>query len=68
MAAALFRTGDRQAMKANWLAAMVLLAVSALCSAQDKGLLSPKPLPALANPSAPHLPAKSVFSRPVSAA
>ena len=55
-------------MKANRLAAMVLLAVSALCSAQDKGLLSPQPLPALANPSAPNLPAKELFGRAVSAA
>jgi penicillin-insensitive murein endopeptidase len=55
-------------MKADRLAAMVLLAASALCSAQDKGLLSPKPLPALAKPNAPDLPAKELFGRAVSAA
>ena len=31
--------------------------------AQDKGTLDPKPLPPLADPSDPHLPAKQVFGR-----
>ncbi len=38
-----------------------LAAVPAL--AQDKGTLDPKPLPPLADPSDPHLPAKQVFGR-----
>jgi len=38
------------------------LAASSAC-AQDKGPLDPKPLPPLANPSDPKLPAKEVFGR-----
>ncbi len=38
-----------------------LAAVPAL--AQDKGTLDAKPLPPLADPSDPHLPAKQVFGR-----
>lgn len=55
-------------MKANRLAALVLLAVSALCGAQEQGQLSPKPLPPLANPDAPDLPVKELFGRAASAA
>ncbi|MGB3865812.1 MAG: penicillin-insensitive murein endopeptidase, partial [Xanthobacteraceae bacterium] len=32
-------------------------------SAQEKGTLHPKPLPALANPDDPDLPAKQLFGR-----
>ncbi len=35
----------------------------ATSQAQERGTLDPKPLPALANPSDPHLPAKQAFGR-----
>ncbi len=43
------------------LAAAALAASVAL--AQDKGTLDPKPLPPLANPNDPHIPAKQLFGR-----
>ena len=39
------------------------LAVASWAAAQDKGTLDPKPLPPLANPADPGLPAKEVFGR-----
>ena len=46
----------------------LLVALGALVAAlpahaQDKGTLDPKPLPPLANPADPRLPAKEVFGR-----
>ena len=42
----------------------VLVGVAAVPAlAQDKGTLDPRPLPPLADPSDPHLPAKQVFGR-----
>lgn len=52
-------------------AAMLLLwSLGALpgAQAQDRGTLNPKPLPPLANPSDPRLPAKQVFGRETDAA
>jgi penicillin-insensitive murein DD-endopeptidase len=46
------------------LIALLLLAICASPAlAQDAGTLNPKPLPALANPADPKLPAKEVFGR-----
>jgi penicillin-insensitive murein endopeptidase len=50
---------------------LIPLAVCALCAtsvaglAQDKGSLDPRPLPPLANPNDPKLPAKQLFARKV---
>jgi penicillin-insensitive murein endopeptidase len=43
----------------------VLLLMSGLVSAQDKGSVDPKPLPPLANSNDPHLGAKELFARKV---
>jgi penicillin-insensitive murein endopeptidase len=43
----------------------VLLIMSGLVSAQDKGSVDPKPLPPLANSNDPHLGAKELFARKV---
>jgi penicillin-insensitive murein endopeptidase len=51
---------------------MIALALSLACSgaakAQDKGTLDPTPLPPLANPNDPSLPAKALFGRVLSPA
>src|SRR5688572_29242920 len=47
-------------------ALIILSAATAL--AQDKGTLDPKPLPPLANPDDPKLPAKELFGRKTTAA
>ena len=39
------------------------LLIGGSASAQDKGTLNPKPLPPLANPEDPRLPAKELFGR-----
>ncbi len=41
----------------------LLLALATSASAQDRGTLDPRPLPSLANPTDPKLPAKQVFGR-----
>ncbi|MCB1412233.1 MAG: penicillin-insensitive murein endopeptidase [Xanthobacteraceae bacterium] len=49
-----------------WLAgvvAAIFVAVAPPASAQQKGTLHPRPLPALANPNDPHLAAKQLFGR-----
>lgn len=45
------------------LPALVALHVAAPALAQDKGSVSPKPLPALSNPDDPHVAAKELFGR-----
>jgi penicillin-insensitive murein endopeptidase len=45
--------------------AAILIAATQTGSAQQKGTLHPKPLPALANPNDPHLPAKQLFGREI---
>jgi penicillin-insensitive murein endopeptidase len=45
------------------LAALFALQLTGPALAQDKGTVDPKPLPALANPSDPKLPAKELFGR-----
>jgi penicillin-insensitive murein endopeptidase len=51
-------------MRALRFAASILaLGLAAEAPAQEKGTLDPKPLPALANPSAPSTPAKELFGR-----
>jgi penicillin-insensitive murein endopeptidase len=45
------------------LPALFALQFTGLALAQDKGTVDPKPLPALANPSDPKLPAKELFGR-----
>jgi penicillin-insensitive murein endopeptidase len=45
------------------LALMALLACCAAACAQDRGSLSPRPLPALAHPEDPSTPAKELFGR-----
>ena len=54
-------------MRTNRLLCLLLLAgligVPELASAQDRGTLKPKPLPPLANPNDPKLPAKELFAR-----
>jgi penicillin-insensitive murein DD-endopeptidase len=44
---------------------IVLVIMSGLASAQDKGSVDPKPLPLLANPNDPHLGAKELFARKI---
>jgi len=46
----------------------LLLALAGSAAAQEKGVLDPKPLPPLANPSDPSTPAKELFGRARSAA
>ena len=55
-------------MDAKQAAAALLCMLCAASHAQDIGTLSPAPLPSLANPDAPGLPAKELFGRAVSAA
>src|SRR5271168_2416320 len=43
-----------------------IVAVDGFAASQDKGTLDPKPLPPLANPADPKLPAKQVFGRALS--
>jgi penicillin-insensitive murein DD-endopeptidase len=43
--------------------ALVALAWGSAALAQDQGTLNPKPLPPLANPADPRLPAKEMFGR-----
>ena len=43
--------------------ALIGLAVAGQAAAQDQGSLNPEPLPPLANPADPTLPAKQVFGR-----
>ena len=43
--------------------AAVFLSTCAIAAAQDRGTLNPKPLPPLANPNDPKLPAKELFGR-----
>ena len=43
--------------------AFSVLAATLAAHAQDQGTLNPKPLPPLANPADPGLPAKEVFGR-----
>lgn len=53
-------------LKSGWLFAVVaamLVAAPQIASAQEKGTLHPKPLPVLANPNDPDLPAKQLFGR-----
>src|SRR5271154_5482850 len=45
------------------LCGLAIVAVDGFAEAQDKGSLDPKPLPPLANPADPKLPAKQVFGR-----
>ncbi len=45
------------------LAISVVTSMTIPVSAQDKGSVNPKPLPALANPNDPHLAAKELFGR-----
>jgi penicillin-insensitive murein endopeptidase len=51
----------------SWLFSLLTLFALALGAsaalAQDKGTLNPKPLPPLADPANPRLPAKEVFGR-----
>lgn len=47
---------------------LVMLLTMAIAAAQDKGSVTPKPLPALANPNDPALAAKELFARKLSAA
>ena len=44
-------------------ASLAVLACAPGARAQDKGTVDPKPLPPLANPSDPKLPAKELFGR-----
>ena len=55
-------------MDAGRCAAVLLCLLCTQSLAQDKGSLTPAPLPALQNPAAPDLPAKELFGRAVSAA
>ena len=48
--------------------ALCTLATAPGALAQDRGTLEPKPLPSLANPADPNLPAKQVFGRATAAA
>src|ERR1700733_10893150 len=53
-------------MRSRLFSLLTLLALTWGSSAaleQDKGMLTPKPLPPLANPADPRLPAKEVFGR-----
>jgi penicillin-insensitive murein endopeptidase len=43
--------------------ALAAVACASPAPAQDKGTIDPKPLPPLANPTDPGLPAKEVFGR-----
>jgi penicillin-insensitive murein endopeptidase len=54
-----FRGGLRNVINAFCAA----LAIAFPCAAQEKGSLTPKPLPPLANPSDPATPAKELFGR-----
>src|SRR5215468_10709621 len=49
-------------------AGLVLSVIAVPASAQDKGSLNPRPLPALANPDDPKTPAKQLFGRKTDAA
>ncbi len=44
-------------------AATLLTAAQTGAGAQDRGSVNPKPLPPLANPDAPKVPAKELFGR-----
>ncbi len=50
-------------MRITWAGMLFLLALRGPAAAQDVGTLDPKPLPPLANPGDPRLPAKQVFGR-----
>ena len=52
-------------LKRSWLIGLSLIAAVAAATAQEKGSVDPKPLPPLANPSAPSTPAKELFGRAV---
>ncbi|WP_131194332.1 penicillin-insensitive murein endopeptidase [Lichenihabitans psoromatis] len=60
-------TKDRAKHRTNVLlilaGALLLLAGAPAARAQDRGTLDPKPLPPLANPNDPHVPAKQIFGR-----
>ncbi len=43
--------------------ALLVVAAAGPAFAQDKGTLDPKPLPPLANPNDPQVPAKQLFGR-----
>src|SRR5689334_14225089 len=49
-------------------AALLLAAIGTPASAQDKGSVNPRPLPALAKPDDPKTPAKELFGRKTAAA
>ena len=42
---------------------LACLVAASLAQAQDRGVLNPKPLPPIANPDAPGVPAKELFGR-----
>jgi penicillin-insensitive murein endopeptidase len=50
-------------MRSAFVLVLAFAAIAATARAQDKGTLDPKPLPPLANPADPGLPAKEVFGR-----
>jgi len=52
----------------GWQGALVLMLLATAAQAQDKGTLNPQPLPPLANPRDPNLPAKELFGRKTSPA
>jgi penicillin-insensitive murein DD-endopeptidase len=53
----------RMKVMALMLSGAAILGFGSPADSQDKGTLDPKPLPPLANPADPHLPAKQVFGR-----
>lgn len=55
-------------MRIRYAASVLLSAFAALCCAQDIGTLSAQPLPPIADPKAPDVPAKELFGRARSAA
>jgi len=58
----------RRPLKTLFSAALLASAFGAPASAQDKGSLNPRPLPALAKPDDPKTPAKELFGRKTNAA
>ena len=50
-------------MPPRWLWLLLLVAATSPSWAQDPGTLDPKPLPPLANPNDPKLPARELFGR-----